>query len=337
MNETQNFHLKYPPLIDPFGRQLTYLRIAVTDRCNLRCTYCMPEEGVPFIPHERIIRFEELYRIVAIMSGSGISKIRITGGEPFVRKGLMDFFERIAALDGLRQIHLTTNGVLIHQYIGKLKRLGVSGINLSMDTLNTEKFKTITRREGWEQVWKSFRLVMEYGIPLKINSVIQRGINDDEIEGLARLAEEHPIQVRFIEQMPFNGLIREFRKPFTALEIKERLENVFGELYPENNPGSTAQLFSIPGFAGKIGIIAGYSRTFCDSCNRLRITSTGILKTCLYDRGSIDLKTLVRNGADDAKLYEAIADAVAKRHRDGFEAEEMTMNILKQSMAQIGG
>ncbi|WP_457565663.1 GTP 3',8-cyclase MoaA [Caldithrix abyssi] len=324
-------------LTDPYGRILNYLRIALTDRCNLRCTYCMPAEGVPFIEHEQIMRFEEILRLVQIMLPHGLRKIRVTGGEPLVRRGTISFLQKLRQVGPELQIHLTTNGVLLENYFKELIEISISGVNLSLDTLNPQKFKKITRHDSFVKVWRALQQVLDSNIPLKLNMVVQRGLNEDEIIPMADLTRHHNLEVRFIEQMPFDGLSRKIERPFTGEEILQTLRTAFGTLESTKKQNGTAQLYKIPGFRGTIGIISGYSRTFCSDCNRLRLTSTGVLKTCLYDRGSVNLKDLMRAGYDDARLLKAIERAVRERHKDGFEAEKESFDVQKLSMSQIGG
>ncbi len=336
MSQKQN-DFPSPPFTDPFDRTLNYLRIAVTDRCNLRCTYCMPAEGVPFLEHKQIMRFEEILRVVRLLLASGLKKVRITGGEPLVRKGVISFLQELRQLSPQLKIHLTTNGMLLADHLPDLETLHLNGINLSLDTLNPVKFEKITRRDGFHKVWQGLRQALESQIPLKLNMVVQRGLNEDEIVPMAKLARDHSIEVRFIEQMPFDGLSRRVENPLTGREILEILQQAFHSLQFEDSFNSTAQLFTVPGFKGKLGIIAGYSRTFCASCNRLRLTSTGLLKTCLYDVGRLNLCDLIRAGASDRELLAAIRQAISNRHRDGFEAENENLLKSKLSMAQIGG
>lgn len=324
-------------LVDPFGRRLNYLRLAVTDRCNLRCLYCMPEQGVPFVPHNQILSFEENIRLIGLFFRMGINKLRITGGEPFVRKGVMEFIEEIKeAFTGI-SLHVTTNGVLLAEYLDRILTQGLNGINLSLDTLQPERFRLITRRKGFETLIRSLNILIDSGIALKINSVIQRGMNEDEIVDLAELARDHPLQVRFIEQMPFNGGPFDSTHPLTAQEILNVLRQTYPDLREASGGESTARLYSVPGFRGSLGIIGGYSRLFCGSCNRLRITASGMLKTCLYDQGVLNLKELLRSGVGDDEICQAVRQAVAHRARDGFEAEARTSNQAKHSMAVIGG
>ncbi len=328
-----NTHL----LTDQFGRQLNYLRIAVTDRCNFRCTYCMPPEGVPFIAHENIMHYEEILRIVRLLIPHGLQKIRITGGEPLVRKGVVPFLKKLKEIAPHLSLHLTTNGMLLTEYFKQLEEIDLNGINLSLDTLNAKKFLRITRRNEFKKVWQGLELVMRSSIPLKLNMVVQRNVNDDEIIPMAELARDHLIEVRFIEQMPFDGLSRMVTQPFKAGEILALLHKAFPYMARIDGSGRTAERFRVPGFKGSLGIIAGYSRIFCATCNRLRLTANGNLKTCLYDKGRINLRDMMRSGYSDHQILQAIATAIAARYRDGFEAEENSFMGKKHSMAQIGG
>lgn len=331
-------HLPSPtPLTDPFGRHITYLRLGVTDRCNLRCVYCMPPQGIPLRGHHEMLSYEEMLFLTRLLTGLGISKLRITGGEPFVRKGLMDFLHQALRIPGLKSVHITTNGVLTEPHLPALKEMGLAGINLSLDTLQRERFARIARRDLFDAVRHTLSKILQSGIPLKINSVIQKGFNEDEIVPLALIAREHPVHVRFIEQMPFHGGAAERVPVLTAPDIQKILQERFPDMRPDREERDTARLYRIPGFAGRVGLIGGFSRTFCDSCSRIRITPAGMLKTCLYDNGVLDLKQLIRNGATETELKNHIRDAIRKRFRDGFEAERQTAGHRKSSMAVIGG
>ena len=322
-------------LKDNYGRIIDYLRLAVTDRCNLRCQYCMPEEGIQSVLHDQILTYEEALRLINIFSGLGIKKLRITGGEPFVRKGLIKFIESVSKLNSAPAIHITTNGVLLRQYLSALKELGISGINLSLDTLDKEKFKSITKRDFLSEVLKTLYEIINLKIPVKINTVVSEDFNTDEISNIAAIAKDKDVEVRFIEQMPFNGKSRSI-KFISSREILSILQKTFNEVIPLYS-NSTANLFSIPGFKGKIGLIQSYSRLFCNSCNRIRITSTGMLKTCLYDNGVLDLREMLRINYSDYEIKEAIIDCVNRKFKNGFEAENILKVRLKNSMASIGG
>ena len=322
-------------LIDNYGRVIDYLRLAVTDRCNLRCTYCMPEEGISSIPHSSLLTYEEHLGLIKIFTQLGINKLRITGGEPFARKGLINFIENIATLDNSPSIHITTNGVITGNYLKRLSGLKIAGLNISLDTLKQDKFIKITRHDKLKYVLNTINESIEYNIPLKINCVVQNGINDDEIIDIAGLAEMKNIEVRFIEEMPFNGY-KENTSPFTSQMIFERLLSAFPNLTKTSN-NSTAQIYKSPELKGQLGIIAGYSRSFCSSCNRIRITSTGMFKTCLYDNGVLDLRNLIRSGSSDNEIISEIRKRINNRFTDGIETETFYNKINKQSMASIGG
>ncbi|GAB4168762.1 MAG: GTP 3',8-cyclase MoaA [Calditrichia bacterium] len=329
----------FPPLRDNFNRTISYIRLALTDRCNLRCTYCMPAEGIGFIPHEKILTYEELSKLSSVFVQAGIRKIRITGGEPFVRKGVMNFITHLKQNIKVPELHITTNGVETYKYVSELAELGISGINLSLDTLNPDRFVEMTRRNSFNHVMRSIKLMLEYGIPLKINCVVQSGKNTDELTKIAALARENPIQVRFIEEMPFNGK-RSFNQEknlINAEQILQILSQEYPSIAPEPLQKGTAKIYQIDGFKGTIGIIGGYSRSFCGSCNRLRITSTGIIKTCLYDNGAFNLKEFLQDKPNDAEIYHYLSDIIKNRYRNGFEAEKASFAECKQSMAMIGG
>lgn len=329
------------PLIDNFGRPLNYLRLAVTDRCNLRCLYCMPAGGIEYIPQSEILTYEEMERLVRLVVRLGVRKLRITGGEPFVRRNIMGFLRRVAGIPGLEEIHMTTNGVLTAPFVPELKRIGICGINLSLDAVDREAFRRVTRRDEFERVWASFQAILAHGIRLKINAVIQQGMNEDQIVPLARLARDYPVAVRFIEEMPFNGSSASHgRQHWDYARLLAELQRAFPDLKPlPGKPHTTAREFSVPGFQGTLGIIAGYSRLFCDECNRMRITARGLLKLCLYDTGVLNLKEMLRSGADDEQLAAAIRRCAGRRFANGFQAEAHARkaNPAYESMSEIGG
>jgi cyclic pyranopterin phosphate synthase len=324
------------PLTDKFGRTLTYLRLAVTERCNLRCTYCMPESGIQLQPKDQILTYEELLRLVDILIHMGVKKIRVTGGEPMIRKGIIPFLRNLSSRSGKIDLHMTSNGFWSQEQLDIVSSLNLAGVNLSLDTLQPERFKQITRRDAFERVWKTLSTLLDHSIPLKINSVIQRGVNDDEIVALSKLAETHALDIRFIEEMPFNGGVST-QEPMSATEINAILASAYPSLKKVSPPGSIATLYDISGFKGRVGIIAGYSRTFCDACSRLRITATGRLKSCLYEGGGFDLRSLLRDQHSDESIAQAIAQVVQEKARDGFEAEADTKTGINASMSTIGG
>lgn len=328
--------LRSDGLIDNHGRRIDYLRLAITDRCNLRCHYCRPPEGVPFVPHDEILRLEELERLVTIFTSLGITKIRVTGGEPFSRRGCLPFLGRLRRLAGVERLHITTNGVTTSRYLDELAELGIDGINLSLDTLDPARFRSITRRDSLEPVLETLQGLLVRAIPLKINSVVLADTSDAEIVRLATLPREYPITLRFIERMPFSGVIR-FEKIVNG-DLSHRLHRLFPALRECNVPQpTTARLFSLPGYAGKIGVIAGHSRLFCATCNKLRVTPIGILKTCLYDQGALDLRRLLRDGSTDREIRAAIVACVQNRFVNGHEAERCSIQGIEPSMSHIGG
>jgi molybdenum cofactor biosynthesis protein A len=327
---------KKKQLIDPNGRKLDYLRLSLTERCNLRCNYCMPPEGVPLKTKENILSFEEMERLISLFLDLGVKKIRITGGEPFVRKGAHQFIKKINDYEQLQSLNITTNAVLIKDYLADLKELKLKSLNISLDTLNRETFKRITLKDDFEIVYQNIFKSLNLDIPTKINVVVLAGINEHELPDFAELIKDHALQVRFIEPMPFNGgqFSQEQITSDKILKILKKDLELEEQPPPEN---STARIFKIPGYKGSLGIIEGFSRTFCASCNRLRISAEGVFKTCIYDRAALNFKQLIRDGASDPDLIEAIRNAVSKRAKDGFESQKRAKTVYNLSMAEIGG
>ncbi len=326
---------------DNHGRPIEYLRLAITDRCNLRCFYCMPEEGIRYLPKKELLTYEEMLRLTKVLTRFGVKKVRLTGGEPFVRKDLMNFIGQLHNVEGITGIHLTTNGVLTFPYIRHFKANGISSVNLSLDTLDRERFKSITRRDELPVVMDTLNALLAEGIETKVNAVVMDGQNTQDILPLAELAREYPVEVRFIEEMPFNGEGAHYQVlKWTHKQILAELARAYPDIERRfDSPGATATTYSVPGFKGSIGIIAAFSRTFCGACNRIRITAQGTLKTCLYDDGVLDLRQLIRNGATDDHLAGALKKAFRSRPRDGYEAEERRApgHGISESMSTIGG
>lgn len=324
-------------LYDNHNRPITYLRIAVTDRCNLRCFYCMPEEGIRYLPKRELLTFEELVKLTEILSGLGISKVRITGGEPFLRKDLIKLMEQIRSIDGIAELHITTNGLLAGEYLDDLVRLGINSVNLSLDTLDPERFKLITRRDEFYKTQEVFNRLQQSGIPVKINTVVMDGKNIEDILPLAELTKHKGISVRFIEEMPFNGTGMRFQSlQWNERRMLEYLKTHYPQLEIVNaGKHDTAKVFQIPGYSGTIGIIAAYTRNFCGTCNRIRLTAQGMLKTCLYDQGVLNVRDLMRSGSSDAEIRTAFIQAFRSRPKDGFEAEKNF--VIRDSMSTIGG
>ena len=325
-------------IYDNHNRPITYLRLAVTDRCNLRCFYCMPEEGIKYLPKNQVLTYEEMERVVQILARLGVQKVRITGGEPFVRAGLMDFLHRLSAIDGLNDLSLTTNGVLTAPHVADLASMGIKSVNLSLDTLDRDRFRHITRRDELPAVLKTLDALLDAGIQTKINAVVMDGQNIQDLVPLTDLTRTLPVDVRFIEEMPFNGEGSHYPVLYwTHQRIVDEIRAHFPDLQKlPDPPFSTSANYQIPGHRGTIGIIAAFSRTFCGTCNRIRLTAQGTLKTCLYDNGVLDIRALLRQGASDEDLTTAFLQAFAHRPLNGFEAEQ-TRGVVTESMATIGG
>ena len=325
-------------LIDSYGRIINYVRLAVTDRCNLRCTYCMPKQGLDWLPRKELMTYEEMLRISSLLVSMGVEKIRITGGEPFIRKDLMSFLSSLSQLNGLQKITVTTNGVLTAPLVPEFKKVGISAVNLSLDTLDRERFITIARRDELAKVLETLEVLLQHNIEVKINTVVMEDKNIVDIIPLVEMTKDLPISVRFIEEMPFNG--GENKHPVLRWDYK-RIMEMITEHYPDiqkiaDAPNSTSFNYHIPGHKGNVGVIAAYSRLFCGTCDRIRITPMGVLKTCLYDNGTVNIKDVMRDGVDDLTLETIVKDAVLKKAKDGWEAEKKRAPV-HESMATIGG
>ncbi|RAW01129.1 GTP 3',8-cyclase MoaA [Pseudochryseolinea flava] len=328
-------------LYDNHNRPITYVRLAVTDRCNLRCFYCMPEEGIKYLPKQALLTYEEIERLIKLLASMGVSKVRLTGGEPFVRNDLMELMSRIVETPGIKDVHLTTNGVLTAPHIPAMKKMGIASVNLSLDTLDKGRFHTITRRDEFDAVMNTYHQLIAHGIPTKINTVVMEGKNIEDIIPLVELTKNHPVDVRFIEEMPFNGEGTHY--PVLTWTHKKILEYIQWH-YPtldklKDAAHSTSYNYAVPGHKGTVGIIAAFSRTFCGTCNRIRVTAQGTLKTCLYDDGVLDIRKMMRDGCTDDELRSALSRAFNQRPADGFEAESNRKNHrpAHESMSTIGG
>ena len=304
---------------DNFGRKIDYARISITDRCNLRCAYCMPRGGVSGIPHSEILRYEEILRLARIFAGLGIERFKITGGEPFVRAGVIGFLEALKGLEGVSQVTLTTNGVLLERYLPELIRIGIDGVNISLDTLNRESFRNLTGVDKLASVLHAIDSCAESGLRTKVNTVMISGVNEDEAVRIAELARKKVAAVRFIELMPVGQALE--ANPFTVSDLVSTLESAFGKLEPisEKLGNGPAAYYSVNGFAGKIGIIPAMSHSFCSSCNRIRLTSDGFLKLCLSRDDGTDLRSQLRLGASDSDIAYHIEQAITgKPELSGF-------------------
>lgn len=299
----------------------------------------MPESGIDFIPRAEVLSYEEMIRLVKLLVSMGIKKVRITGGEPFVKKNLIDFLGELCAVPGLEEVKLTTNGVLAAPFVEDMKNMGIASINLSLDSLDRERFTTITRKDELNKVMDCFHEILKHNIPLKINMVVMDS-NQEDIIPMVNLAKDYPVDVRFIEEMPFNGGLETYHPSLNYVQIIDQVRCIYTSMKKlVDQEGSTSYSYQIPGHIGKIGVIASYSRTFCGSCNRIRITAKGTLKTCLYDNGVLDLKKMIVNGATDNDLKLAFISAFNSRPKDGFEAENSTagLSTSRESMTTIGG
>ncbi len=328
--------------LDAYNRPISYLRISITDRCNLRCIYCMPSEGVLWRPHEDILRYEEIETVVRAGAELGIGKVRLTGGEPLVRAGVVELVRVLARIPGIDDLTMTTNGVLLARYAADLAAAGLHRVNVSLDTLDPRRFRRITRRGRLEDVLAGIEAAHAAGLePVKINTVVMRGMNDDEVVDLARQTMEAGWNLRFIEMMPVgNGVLTEEgwqEKVVTAQEIRARVEGALGQLKPVKTAigNGPARYYRLPGAQGTLGFITPISEHFCYQCNRLRLTADGHLRPCLLSDREIDLRTPLRQGASVAEIKELLLHGIAvkplEHHLDLREKPE------KRVMSEIGG
>jgi GTP 3',8-cyclase len=304
---------------DKNNRIINYLRLSVTDRCNLRCIYCMPEEGVKFTPRKDILTYEEMLRIVRLCVQRGIRKVRLTGGEPLVRKGFISFVERLCNTKGVEAITLTTNGVLLKDFARPLRECGICRVNVSMDTLRPDRFRRITRRDYFDRVWEGIEEAESMGFePIKINVVAMRGVNDDEIIDFARLTYKRPYHIRFIEIMPVGEKRAWTLKEFMPVEEILSTIQSLGPIKPVHSEplDGPAERYALEGAMGEIGFIGALSHPFCETCNRLRLTSEGRLKGCLFSDQETDIKTPLRQWKGDSRLLELITYTILNRPKN---------------------
>lgn len=330
-------------MIDSYNREINYLRVSVTDRCNLRCIYCMPKEGLSVIGHDDILRYEEILRIIRASMELGMVKIRVTGGEPLVRRGILDFLHKLKAIDGLKDLSLTTNGVLLESMAEGIFDAGIRRINISLDSLNPEKYRHVTRGGSLETVVRGIQEAHRVGFsPIKINIVVIKGFNDDELLNFARQTVDRPYQIRFIELMPLGragmdhegkyvsneSIIHEISKAFVMEPLAAKKSKLDGP----------AKLFRIRGARGEIGFIGAVSQHFCQSCNRLRLTADGHIRACLFSDHEVDLKNPIRRGCSDSDLVDLIQTAAEMKPR-GFKetADGKHIKSCARDMSAIGG
>ncbi|MGD9568919.1 MAG: GTP 3',8-cyclase MoaA [Sedimentibacter sp.] len=318
-------------MLDKKGRTIDYLRVSLTDRCNLRCIYCMPEGGIDKKCHEEILRFEEVEKIITACAALGVKKVRFTGGEPLVLKGLDKLIKHTASMPEINDISLTTNGILLADMAEDLKKAGLKRVNISLDTLQRHKFNKITRLGDINKVFSAIEKCLSLDmVPVKLNIVLMKGINDDEIGDFLRLTMDSPIQVRFIELMPIGEGQKYYEK--CSMKVEEIIE-MYPELVPVEDESRVASVYKLPGAKGSVGLISPVSCKFCSSCNRIRLTSTGTIKPCLHSAEEINLKPFID---DEQKLIDVIKNAVynkPKEHHLDTEGKSDTDRM----MFQIGG
>lgn len=326
-------------MIDQFGREINYARISVTDRCNLRCRYCMPEGGVKKLPQAEILTLEEILRVAEIFARLGIRKIRLTGGEPLLRKNLPSLIRALKNLSGIELVTLTTNGVLLKSKVRELIAAGLDGVNLSLDTFDEKIFTELTRRKFLAQVLDGLQTLLAERLKVKLNCVPLRGVNDSEVVRLASLAKDKPLAVRFIELMPIGCAQSSRLQGLPTAELIATLENHFGELMPVRAATSLqgpARYFKPKDFVGQLGFIDALEHKFCSSCNRVRLTAEGFLKTCLAFDTGLDVKALLRAGDDDEKIFAAIRETIRRKPRE-HRFDDIAARLDGRQMYQVGG
>ena len=330
-----------PILTDSFGRAHAYLRISLIERCNLRCSYCMPEEGVQLSPKSHLMTYEEIYTIAKTFVAHGVTKIRLTGGEPLIRKDIPIILEKLATLPV--ELSITSNAVIIDKFIGTLKANGVKSINVSLDSLDREKFKEITRRDEFEKVYNNLLLLVSEGFKVKVNAVLMKGFNDNEIIDFIKFTKDLPISVRFIEFMPFDGNKWNMEKMVSYNEVMHYVHAAFPETEIErlqDAPNDTSKNYKIKGYKGSFAIISSVTNPFCDSCNRLRLTANGHLKNCLFSASESDLLTTLREGKSIEPIIQKAVAAKLKM-RGGMDTleklQEPKLHSQNRSMITIGG
>ncbi len=325
-------------LVDRYGRLFDYARIALNEKCNLRCVYCMPEEGIKFKPDKDLLSNGEIKRIISLLSDLGVKKIRFTGGEPLLREDIFDLIEYTSVKKKIRSTQLTTNGVLLESVVDRLASSGLNGVNISLDTLKPEKFKLITRRFGLEKVVNGLDAAIKTkALNVKLNVVLMRNFNDDELFSFAELTKSKPIVVRFIELMPFDSKqIWKTGKFYGSEEIIGELKNHFPNMSTATGTKTEHSIFNVPGYVGKIAVIPAYSRNLCGACNRIRITADGKILNCLFSNIEHDLKGMLRSNQDNDLIKSKIKNVMLDKMQNGWLAEKSGED-RRNSMTQIGG
>lgn len=336
---SQNHTTSQIPITDKFGRTFNYLRIALCERCNLRCVYCMPEEGIKFANPKNILQHDEILRVVNVLSRCGVNKIRYTGGEPLIRKDVVEIVRDTVSIEGVSTVHLTTNGILLEKMMEPLHRAGLHGLNISLDSLKADRFEKIARRPGVELVKRNIEAAIKTGFEsVKINMVVMRNFNHDEIPDFVDLTRNRDITVRFIELMPFDAHQIWKTGHFFGVEL---MENMLNELYPDRieTSGSSTEtrVYRLPGYKGKIALIPSFTRSLCTGCSRIRLTADGRIRNCLYSEEEFDVLKLIRSGAGDGEISEFFRNAMSQKTKDGWEAQRHSSEHVRSSMTQIGG
>ncbi len=328
------------PLVDPLNRYIDYLRISVTDRCNLSCVYCKPRERMKVLPHREILQYEEILRLVSVAAPLGISRVRITGGEPLIRRGIIDFISSLKQCSGIEDISLTTNGVLLDDMLEALRTAGRPRLNISLDSLNPGRFRRITGSDSWDKVWRGISKAGELGFqPLKINMVPVRGINDDEIADFGRLTLNRQIHVRFIEFMPIGAGDRwNTDVCVSGGQVREIIEREVGRLVPftSGSGAGPSENYQIPGARGVIGLISPITKHFCATCRRLRLTADGKIRPCLLSDTEIDIKSPMRGGCDDKEIERLLRLALEIKPERHY-IKEASAGCYQRTMSGIGG
>ncbi|KAI7848772.1 hypothetical protein BDC45DRAFT_298691 [Circinella umbellata] len=326
--------------MDTFGRHHNYLRISLTERCNLRCTYCMPEEGVPLTSHDKLLTTDEILSLAQLFVSQGVTKIRLTGGEPTVRPDLIDIISGLNELknNGLQSIGITTNGIALKRKLPALYKAGLDSLNISLDTLDKHMFEIMTRRKGFDNVLTSIQQATDLGFKsVKINSVVMRGINDNQVLNFVAFTQKNPVNVRFIEYMPFDGNRWNKDKLVPYRELLERIETRFGSMQKlVDDPNDTTKAYKVPGYQGRIGFITSMTNHFCGTCNRLRITADGSIKVCLFGSTEVSLRDMMRQDYSQEELLYYIGAAVRKKKKQHAGMVELASR-KNRPMILIGG
>lgn len=331
-------------IVDGHGRSFSYLRVAVTERCNLRCVYCMPEQGVPLQPEGAYLSDDEILQVVRALAPHGVNKVRYTGGEPLVRRGLAQLVADTAAVPGVEGVYLTTNGLALAARVEELREAGLRGVNVSLDTLDAERFERITRRPGLTKVLAGIEGAVAAGLPaVKVNVVAMRGVNDDELGAFAALADRLPVTVRFIELMPFDARqVWKTGRFFGAELILAALREQCGELVADEGSSTEEHVLRRPGAPGKLAVIPAYTRSLCRGCDRIRLTADGQLRNCLFSQRDFDLRGLLREGGGPAEIAAFVKRAMGLKLVDGWAAQREAETLrgegrTRTSMTEIGG